>query len=173
MRRSSRFRTAVLAVALTALVGPPVVAGPAGAHEDTTRVAAASKSSKSRPGVAAEQVVLQRMNEERAEAGLDALDLDPALVPVARSWSATMARSRRLSHNPALRAQVSQATPGWVALAENVGVGTDVDALHAAFMASKGHRRNVLGNFDRVGVGVEIAGGRTWVTVQFVRARLN
>ncbi len=44
-----------------------------------------------------------------------------------------------------------------------------VEALHRGFMASAGHRRNILGDFDRVGVGVTDADGRLWVTVDFVR----
>ncbi|MDQ3304698.1 MAG: CAP domain-containing protein [Actinomycetota bacterium] len=175
MRRRSRSLVAVLTTALVSLVGPQIIAAPAGAHEraasqvKASAPAASTESSPSR-SVAAEQAFLERINDERASAGLDGLGSDPALVDVARSWSETMATSAGLAHNPNLRAQVSEAT-GWTRLAENVGVGSDMEGLHDAFMSSKGHRRNVLGDFGSVGVGVRMAGGEIWVTVVFVQAR--
>ena len=40
-------------------------------------------------------------------------------------------------------------------VAENVGVGYSVQALHDAFMGSTGHRANILNaSYNRVGIGV-------------------
>jgi len=50
-----------------------------------------------------------------------------------------------------------------------VGVGGDVAALHQAFWNSPGHRANMLGDYNRVGVGV-VNSDRLWVTFTFVKA---
>ena len=53
-------------------------------------------------------------------------------------------------------------------MAENVGVGGSLSAVHNALMASDGHRANILGpDFQRVGVGVVRRDGRVWVTEVF------
>ncbi len=181
MSRSSHGVVAVFVSGLLSLVGPTVMAGPAGAHakgdppskgsasSDTAggaKVAAVAKKSKgARPSNPASSF-LGLINAERADAGLGALTPDPDLASVAQAWSAEMASSGRLAHNPNLRDQVE---PGWQRLAENVGTGSSVEMLHDSFMASAGHRRNVLGDFDRVGVGVVEAEGRLWVTVDFLQ----
>ena len=109
------------------------------------------------------------MNDERAAAGLDELVWDPALAEIAGAWSTKMAGAGGLAHNPDLADQVTPVAPAWQRLGENVGTGSSVDELHAAFMASDGHRRNILGDFERIGVGVEVTNGRVWVTVDFLQ----
>ena len=53
-------------------------------------------------------------------------------------------------------------------LAENVGVGSTVAGVHAAFLRSSGHRANLLDPAMRhVGVGVVSSGGQLWVTEIF------
>jgi len=69
-------------------------------------------------------------------------------------------------HNPNLAA----ATSDWLGLGENVGVGASVGSLHEAFMRSPGHRDNILGDYNYVGVGVaEGSDNLLWVTVIFMR----
>jgi len=51
---------------------------------------------------------------------------------------------------------------------ENVGVGSTVDGLQDAFMASPPHRENILGTaFDHVAIGMASVDGHLWVTVIF------
>ena len=51
---------------------------------------------------------------------------------------------------------------------ENVGVGTTVDGLQDAFMASATHRENILRTaFDHVAIGMARVDGHLWVTVVF------
>jgi uncharacterized protein YkwD len=51
---------------------------------------------------------------------------------------------------------------------ENVGVGSTVDGLQDAFMASPPHRENILRTaFDHVAIGMASVDGRLWVTVIF------
>jgi hypothetical protein len=106
----------------------------------------------------------QLINESRGANGLPGLGVDGNLVVNARSHSGTMASQGTIFHNGALASQVPG---GWAALGENVGVGGSVDSLHGAFMNSPGHRANVLGDYDRMGVGIVMSGSTTFVTEVF------
>jgi hypothetical protein len=117
-----------------------------------------------------EQDFLTRMNADRRAHGLAPLAWDSKLAPTSRSWSAHMASRGELSHDPDLGGTVARVEPRWRAAGENVGVGPSVSGLHNAFMASSGHRANILKPaYNRVGIGVVHSGGRIWVTVRFLQ----
>ncbi|HHC07655.1 MAG TPA: CAP domain-containing protein [Actinobacteria bacterium] len=106
------------------------------------------------------------MNAERRARGLSVLEVDGDLVAAARAQAGRMAARGTLFHDPDL----GSVTTGWDRLGENVGSGDTIAGLHAAFMASASHRRNVLGDFDRVGVGVvRDDAGVLWVAVVFMK----
>jgi hypothetical protein len=122
------------------------------------------------PPVDAEREFLALLNGERTRANLPALTADPAIVPIAREWSQNMADQNRLYHRPDLRAQVeARVTRDWRRIGENVGRGPDVPGLHTAFMNSPGHRANVLGDYNRVGIAVVNSGSTIWVTFNFLK----
>lgn len=113
-----------------------------------------------------EQGFARKMNLARQAVGKRKLSLDPELSKVARKHTREMVDRDLLYHtsSDALRRRVTH----WAILGENVGVGSAVDSLHAAFMASPGHKENILyTSFRHVGVGTKPAGGRLWVTVIF------
>lgn len=169
MTRPLRPLAAVLTTLMLGLATPTLIASPAGAHEIAPAPSAAIASASAPSAATAEaESLLELINDERAAAGLNVVASDPALADIALKWSTKMAKSNRLSHNPVLRDQVEVAALDRRSLGENVGVGADIDSLHQAFMASAGHRRNVLGDFDLAGIGVKAAQGRLWVTVDFV-----
>jgi uncharacterized protein YkwD len=124
----------------------------------------------------AEASFVAKVNAERAAQGLPALHVDGQLTEVARGWTAQMAATSNLAHRPNLRAAVA-GDPELVG--ENVGTshitgagqGELVDELHRAFMASPGHRANVLGDWTHIGVAVGLTNGgdEMWVTVNFKR----
>ena len=131
-------------------------------------VAIASAGLVTSPASAAngEGSFVSKMNAERSARGLAPLEVYWDLVDDARAHSATMASEDRLHHNPNL----GGVTSGWQGLGENVGVGPSVSSLHDAFMASSGHRANILGDFNYVGVGVvKESDTKIWVTVVFMR----
>jgi hypothetical protein len=130
----------VLAVVLMALGAPLVRAVPA---------AAAAPDPAS-----AEADFVGRINALRSAKGLGRLQVDGALTAFARRWAAKMAADDRISHNPNL----GRDAPGdWRKLGENVGVGMTVERLHAAFVASPSHYRNLVDrDFTLIGVGVVI-----------------
>ncbi len=113
-----------------------------------------------------EGAFLSKINASRAAAGLPPVAVHSDLVPDARAHSAEMMAAGEIYHTSNLAAVAS----GWEALAENVGAGPSVDSLHTAFMNSAGHRRNILGNYNYVGIGVSQSdSGQLWVTVIFMR----
>jgi hypothetical protein len=115
----------------------------------------------------AESTFVSKINASRAANGLPPLQVSPVLTSGARSWSNQMMSAGAISHNPGL----GSITGGWDALGENVGVGPDPDVLHDAFMASASHRKNILGDYTHVGVGVVVEDEtRMWVTVVFMKA---
>jgi len=112
-----------------------------------------------------------RTNAARAQNGLAPLQWDEAAANVARGWSSQMAASQTLSHNGSLSDDITNTVTGdWTRIGENVGYGPSVGSLQNAFMNSPGHRANVLGDYNRVGIGVVRDGsGTIWVTLDFVK----
>lgn len=117
-----------------------------------------------------ERGFVRAMNRARRSREVGRLRFDPELSKAARVHTRKMIRQTLLHHTPSdtLRRRVTR----WVLLGENVGVGGTVPSLHSAFMASPGHRANILlPRFDYVGVGTASDGGRLWVTVIFERRK--
>jgi len=105
-------------------------------------------------------------NGVRASAGVPALAVDGTLSAVARSWAATMAAAGTISHNPTLGTQLT----GWTKIAENVGMGPDLDTVHRALVASPPHYANLTDpQLTLIGVGVVSAGGSVFVVEDFMR----
>jgi uncharacterized protein YkwD len=155
--------TAVLAaVALVAATAGPALVDPAPVAARTARPATTAQ---------AEAGFWHLVNQARAAHGRGPLVLDPGLEADARAWSQVMAAQDRLAHapGPAMSGDFDRSVPGWTRGGENVGRGWDVEGLHQAFLASAGHRDNILGDFNRVGVGVTYTGGATWVTFRFAK----
>lgn len=123
-------------------------------------------------GTAEEEAELHQLqNQARREHGLAALADDHAADAVARSWAQELARSGDLRHNPNLAAHVdAYVTREWRRIGENVGYSGTIDQVFRAYMNSTGHRHNILGDYNRVGIGaVRDRNGRLWTTIVFVK----
>jgi len=131
----------------------PIAVAPADAAVDTRAV---------------ESAFVAKINALRAAKGLGQLRVDGELTSIARQWAGRMAAKGDIAHNPSFSAQV---TANWIKLGENVGMGPTVDKLHAAFVASPTHYKNLVdGDFELIGVGVVVAPGGTLFTAhQFER----
>ena len=119
--------------------------------------------------VAAETQFVQILNAQRTGAGLAPLALDPDLSNLARSWSTTMASTGVFQHNPNLVAAISAIVPSWSRLGENIAYGGDPQSMSDMLWNSAPHRANILGAYNRVGVGVAVSGNTVWVTFDFVQ----
>jgi uncharacterized protein YkwD len=130
----------------------------------------------------AEARMLGHINSARQGNGLGTLRAHDTLTKVARDWAVRMKddhesggdRQAVLRHNPSMHGQIPS---NYRRAGENVGYtvlsgASDsalVDRLHKAYMASPGHRANIMGEFDRVGVGLVAADdGTLWSTVVFM-----
>ena len=127
----------------------------------------------------AEVLMVHRINEARVAHGLPRLVSNLQMKRIARQWTYSMASRGQVSHRSNLAAVVDG---DFVRLAENVGYtrlegardSVLVDRLHAAFMRSEGHRVQILGRFNMVGVGIQrLRGGQMYVTVNFLQGPLS
>lgn len=109
--------------------------------------------------------ILQGTNAERAKVGLKPLLLSPTMNAVAQGWSEHMAAHSSMTHNP----DYATTLPApWMRVAENVAQGYTAQTVVSAWMASEGHRNNILGDFTHIGLGYWIDDtGRTWFTQNF------
>lgn len=105
-------------------------------------------------------------NAERASRGIPKLKLMSDLTTLARSHSKKMAADGTIYHNNNLGNDISG---HWTAAGENVGMGPDCQSVQDAFMASPGHKANILDkDYNQVGVGVAYdSDGTVYVTVDF------
>jgi uncharacterized protein YkwD len=121
-------------------------------------------------GGAAEQV-LALVNHERAAAGCGAVTADGGLAAVALAHSADMRDRGFFDHtNPeGLDPFDRAAAAGVSARAENIAWGQpDAAAVMVSWMASPGHRANILDcGLTRLGVGVAEGPGGPWWTQLF------
>ncbi|NLL47395.1 MAG: hypothetical protein GX249_02305 [Firmicutes bacterium] len=121
-----------------------------------------------------EQTLINQVNQERAENGLQALQIDYSLVALAKQKSHDMAVNNYFSHvSPTLgtvytmldRAGVSYSRAG-----ENIARTGSVARAHPLFMNSAGHRANILhSGYTHIGVGIVKQGTSYHVTQIFIR----
>ncbi len=113
-----------------------------------------------------ETELLAQVDRDRRAAGLPALVHDPRLAQIARRYSQEMAETGEVAHfsrrtgSVVDRLLAARILPTPTLIAENVGSAQSaVDAEHG-FMASPGHRDNILNPaITHVGVGVAMGRG--------------
>ncbi len=132
---------------------------------------------------AIEHLILDKTNAYRTKSGLQPLKYGYRFSYAARDWSTQQANRGGISHTgfPSARtrflvAEFGKNVPVDVSV-ENVawtGYGSETAEAIASDFAemwwgSSGHRRNMLGNYQSVGVGV-YHGGRGWYATQIFGA---
>jgi uncharacterized YkwD family protein len=118
-----------------------------------------------------EQLMVQLVNQERQNAGLQPLEVDMALVKVARVKAQDMIDRGYFSHtSPTYGSPFdmmrSFGITDWRAAAENIAQNPSVTGAHESFMNSPGHRNNIMNPaFNKVGIGILDGGpyGKTFV----------
>jgi uncharacterized protein YkwD len=150
-RRVGTATVLLAAATLAALAAPP------------GRIPPASAASA---GPAADYV--GRINGLRSGRGLRPLAVDGNLAALAQQHAGEMAGTHDLHHTGNLAAGV---TAAWTSLAENVGMGSNIDVVWNSFLTSPHHLANLLDpGMTHVGVGVVDAGGIEWTTHRFMAA---
>jgi uncharacterized protein YkwD len=126
-----------------------------------------------------EALLREAVEGVRSEHGLPPLEPDRALAAVARAHSEEMVRRGFFDHvspdGENLDGRLRNAEIHFRSAAENIartrGVKNPVETTVGEWMASPGHRANILdGKFTRTGVGVAVdADGTVYVTQVFLR----
>lgn len=102
--------------------------------------------------------VFTQTNAQRAKAGLKPLISDPALDKAAAAWAKQLASTCTFKHSTSTWRADRVASAGWSATGENIAAGYSASGVVSAWMASSGHRANIL-NSRYTGVGVGFAKG--------------
>ncbi|MDE0104465.1 MAG: CAP domain-containing protein [Bryobacterales bacterium] len=124
----------------------------------------------------------ERINAERIRRGLAPLRWDEATVAIAAAHSRNMADNMFFAHRDPrgrkardrLSHLVSGCQSSWTG--ENIFMSDNLTGHHglperavASWMASRGHRSNILRpRFDTTGIGLAVIGSRIYVTQSFL-----
>jgi uncharacterized protein YkwD len=154
---------------LAALAAQPATAGAACPGQNDANASATAQ----------EQTMLCLVNQVRTNRGLEPLFAPSSLARAAARKSADILRCDEFSHEACGREftywieRVGYKGCGW---AENIAYGTGSYAtprsIFRGWMNSSGHRRNILGAYDDIGIGLQIGnldgtgGAHVW-TQQF------
>ncbi len=113
--------------------------------------------------------LLGAINAERSKARLTPLVESPEASALARSWAASMASAGVLAHGT-FGDRIGHVFPDRAAGEDIAGGQPTVSAVVAAWMASPGHRANILGPFNLIGVGEAVSPrGAVYWCVDFLR----
>jgi hypothetical protein len=124
----------------------------------------------------ADRELVQLVNQERARAGLPALETDARLTEAARRHAVLLAEHRGLSHRFAgeapLRNRIAATGLRFNRVGENVASDSEgAQAAHLGLMHSPPHRANILHpDYNRIGVGAIWKDGVLYVAQDFVHA---
>jgi uncharacterized protein YkwD len=112
----------------------------------------------------------QLTNQARASAGLPALQWNACLAGVAQRHAVEMAQAGHIYHGDGVQQDLG-CGQGYTRAGENVGMtspGIDDNRIFSGFMASAGHKANILGAYRYMGTAwVMGAGGAGYVSVEF------
>ncbi len=121
--------------------------------------------------IAGENQMTKEVNSHRSGHGAPVLGHDPALQMLARRQAQRMASAGYIYHNPDFDREAAGAVPNWLRIGENVGVGSSVSSVQAAFLASPSHHANIDRSYNVVGVGaVPNNNGRLFFTQNFAQS---
>jgi len=117
------------------------------------------------------------MNQDRKQAGLAPLTLDPIIASVARAHSADMRDRNYFSHKtPEGKTFASRLKSAGIAfrvsgenLAHTTGITDPAQTANDEFLMDSAHRDVLLSpRFTRAGVGVVRSGTEYWITQDFI-----
>lgn len=118
------------------------------------------------PAPTPQALVRDALNKDRAANGRAALAVNAQANAKAQQWAEKLAREGRLYHS-----NLSDGiTQRWCSLGENVGYGSSIDGVEAAYMKSSGHRANILdAKWNGVGTGHAKKGSTVYTVQVFIK----
>ena len=118
--------------------------------------------------------MLRLINDARRAAGASAVTLDDALSKVARDHAADMIAENRFSHVSAkhgtLASRLHVAKIEYERAGENLAGDVSVSHAFELWMKSSCHKANIMGNWQKVGLGV-VKGGSYGLMIVALFAR--
>ena len=115
---------------------------------------------------ASQSEVQAEMNADRRSNRLRELNIQADAQAKAQAWAEKLARENKLYHSTlsdGIRVR-------WCSIGENVGYGGSVAAIEDAYMASPGHKANILSTkWNGVGVGYARNGNRIFTVQVFIQ----
>jgi uncharacterized YkwD family protein len=125
---------------------------------------------------AEEARMLDLVNQERAKAGLPALQAHQKLAEVARLKSADMVKLNYFAHqSPTYGSPFDMMRSfgiNYTMAGENLAMAASVDRAHTALMNSSGHRANILSaKYTHIGIGMVQGSRGQYYTQMFIQAR--
>lgn len=174
VRRSTTIAILFIA-AVSQLPGSAATAAEAGA----SRAGCAGQGNATAPATVQERAMLCLVNHARANRGLEALAAPGSLASSAARKSADILRCDEFSHEACGREftyWIERSGYRGCREGENIAYGSGSYAtprsIFQMWMRSSGHRRNILGPYDDIGIGLQVgtlegtAGAHVW-TQQF------
>ncbi|QIP82949.1 CAP domain-containing protein [Streptomyces sp. Tu 2975] len=140
----------------------PTATKPAAPKPTATKPTAPKPTAPSTAAPASGNVsrIVTLVNNERSKAGCSPVTLNAKLTKAAQAHSEDMAAHRNMSHTGSdgsdAGARITRAGYTWSTYGENVAYGyATPESVMAAWMASPGHKRNILDcGFKEIGVGL-------------------
>jgi uncharacterized protein YkwD len=117
-----------------------------------------------------QETVRSAMNRSRAKHGRSALPHDHGATQYAQKVAEDLARlpGHQLVHSD-LSGHMSK-QPCWASAGENIGYGPSVQGIENAYMASTGHKRNILDTkWNAVGTGYTVKGSTIYTVQVFIK----
>lgn len=114
---------------------------------------------------------LSLINRERTKSGLPPLTLSKRLSQIAQSHSMDMGEHDFVAHVSPTTGDVLDRIKGinYTRLGENIAMGNSVAVIHNGLMDSPAHRKNILGDYTSVGLGLYKKGDSYYATQVFIK----
>lgn len=113
---------------------------------------------------------LDLVNAARKGARKTAVAGEAAAMRKAQAWAQHMSTTGVVEHTGGGSRLDTSGLPTWCAVAENVGRASSIQALHDTWMRSAVHKGNILGPYDKVGIGIVRNGDWVYGTLIFFRS---
>jgi uncharacterized protein YkwD len=114
--------------------------------------------------------LFELVNADRAANGLPGFQWDAQLGGLAQEWSQEMASSGSFRHRNLNEVINRPEYASYRRVGENILVGNcgmSAAEVERAWMNSPGHKANIVGNYNTVGIGTVCRDGRLWATQNF------
>lgn len=123
----------------------------------------------------AEKAMVALINQDRHVRRLPELTEDETLATIARNHSADMAKNDYFGHTSPyygdLKERVRPYYLNYSSMGENISLDDTIEHAEEELLKSPGHRKNLLGDFTHVGVGIVMKEGKLYITQVFMKKR--